>query len=151
MTNEELVKDVFRRQGKADAEALQTNSVDMTDTEIVAQETVIPMFTNAVANKNMNEREIGFICQATDGNIWKLRQLYDSTIYTEEPEAYPSLWLLVITSNPEDAKPFVQSSEILYMTGNCCIGSDGVTYRSTIDNNTYDPTVVSQYWEVVEV
>lgn len=149
MTSKEYVLQTMQNQGAIYAQALQSASVDMTDTEVVSQSGFIPKFENAILNENMNLRDVGFICQSLDGNVWKLRQNYNSEIYTEQPSYYPAFWLMVITSNPEDAKPFVQSSEVLYMIGNCCTYAEQV-YHSLIDYNTHVPTEYPQGWEVVE-
>lgn len=149
MTNQEYVLDTMRRAGKSAAESLQTRASELTGTEIYAEEAFLPDFTAACAAKNMLEREAGFVCRSTAGRAVKLLQPYDSTIYTAEPEDLPAQWGFYWSKDPDKALPFVSISTSPYMTGDCCT-DEGVTYRSTIDNNVWKPSEYPQGWEAVE-
>ncbi len=148
MTSKEFVLDSLKKQGKATAEVVQAKSSGMTATEIVAQEAFIPMFSKAVLVMNMLDRPVGFVVRTALGNVCKLLTVYDSTIYTDEPEEFPSMWGFQWSTDPENAKPFIALATSPYATGDCCVGSDDVVYRSTIDNNVFDPVESPEFWAV---
>lgn len=147
MTQEER-KTAMYNQGRADALALQDKSPSMTGTELYAEEDKIPSFAAAVANANMLTRAPGFVCRSTAGRVVKLLQVYDSTIYTQEPEDLPAQWGFKWSTDPEKALPFIALSTSPYMTGDCCT-EGGKTYRSKIDNNVWAPSAYAQGWEEV--
>lgn len=150
MNSRDFVLETLKRSGKLTAQVVQEKSVNMTGTELNAEDMYIPDFKIAVTKKNMLERPIGFICKSSAGRVVKLLQRYDSSIYTEEPEAYASLWGFVWSTDPKKAKPFIAMSTSPYMTGDCCLENNEV-YRSKIDNNVYAPSAYPQGWEKVEV
>lgn len=127
---------------------LQDKSPSMTGTELYAVEDKIPSFAAAVANANMLTRAPGFVCRSTAGRVVKLLQVYDSTIYTQEPEELPAQWGFKWSTDPEKALPFIALSTSPYMTGDCCT-EGGKTYRSKIDNNVWAPSAYAQGWEEV--
>lgn len=147
MTQEDRKKAMYN-QGRADALALQDKSGSMTGTELYAAEDKIPSFTAAVANANMLTRSPGFVCRSTAGRVVKLLQVYDSTVYTQEPEDLPAQWGFKWSTDPEKALPFIALSTSPYMTGDCCT-EGGETYRSKIDNNVWAPSAYAQGWEAV--
>lgn len=147
MTQEER-KTAMYNQGRADAMTLQDKSPSMTGTELYAVEDKIPSFAAAVANANMLTRAPGFVCRSTAGRVVKLLQVYDSTIYTQEPEELPAQWGFKWSTDPEKALPFIALSTSPYMTGDCCT-EGGKTYRSKIDNNVWAPSAYAQGWEEV--
>lgn len=149
MTNKEFVLETMKRNGKATAQKLQEKAENMTGTELYEESGYIPSFNAACAKKNMLERPIGFVCRSPQGRVVKLLQSYDSTVYTAEPEELPSLWGFKWSQNPNHALPYVAISTSPYMIGDCCT-DDGLTYRSTIDNNVWKPSDYPQGWEVVE-
>ena len=148
MTNRELVLETLKRSGKLIAQSVQTRSADMTGTELNAEQSYIPSFTIACAKMNMLNRPVGFVCKSSAGRVVKLLQVYDSTIYTAEPEELPAQWGFVWSDDPAHAKPFVAISTSPYMKGNCCIEGDN-TFRSLIDNNVHAPSAYPQGWEQV--
>ena len=139
MNNRELVLDTLKRSGKLIAQNLQNRAPEMTGTELNAEDMYIPAFAAACAKTNMLDRPVGFICKSSAGRVVKLLQVYDSTIYTQEPEELPAQWGFVWSDNPAHAKEFIALSTSPYMKGNCCIEND-VVYRSLIDNNTHAPS-----------
>lgn len=149
MTNKELVLETMRRSGKLIAKSVQDNASAMTGTELNAESDYIPSFLEACKKKNMLERPVGFVCKSTAGRVVKLLQNYDSTVYTQEPEELLAQWGFVWSDNPEHARPFIALSTSPYMIGNCCT-DDGITYRSTADNNIWRPTEHPSGWEVCE-
>lgn len=147
MTSEKL-KTIMYNQGRADALELQERSPGLTGTELNAEDDKIPSFQAAVAKQNMLDRQVGFVCKSSSGRVVKLLQVYDSNVYTQEPEELPAQWGFVWSDDPAKAKPFIAMSTSPYMTGNCCT-ENGITYRSTIDNNVWAPSAYPAGWEVV--
>ena len=145
-------KTVMYEEGRRQALDLQSRSPEMTGTELNAEEDKIPSFQAAVKQKNMLDRKAGqtdgFVCKSTAGRVVRLIQNYDSDIYTQEPEELPAQWGFVWSDDPAKAKPFIAMSTSPYMAGNCCT-ENGITYRSTIDNNVWAPSAYPAGWEVV--
>lgn len=150
MTNRELVLETLKRYGKVIAQSVQDNSTTMTGTELNAEQAYIPDFTAACKTMNMLKRPVGFVCKSSAGRVVKLLQVYDSTVYTQEPEELPAQWGFVWSDNPDHAKPFVAMSTSPYMKGNCCTEGDN-TFKSLIDNNVHAPSAYPQGWEQVVV
>ncbi len=149
MTNKELVLETLKRASKLIALSVQEKADTMTGTELNAEAVYIPDFTAAVAKANMLDRPVGFVCKSTAGRVVKLLQVYDSTIYTAEPEELHAQWGFVWSKNPEHALPFVAISTSPYMTGDVALVEEKV-WRSTIDNNVWTPTDHPAGWELAE-
>lgn len=149
MTNKELVLETMKRSGLLIAKSVQEKAPDMTGTELNAESNYIPSFVAARAKKNMLERPVGFVCKSSAGRVVKLLQVYDSTIYTAEPEELPAQWGFVWSDDPAHALPFIALSTSPYMIGNCC-SEDGVVYKSTLDNNVHSPKEYPQGWELLK-
>ena len=139
MTDKEFVLNTMQQAGLNQAQALQARAPDMTGTELYAQEDYIPDFQAAKAAKNMLERSPGFVCRSTAGRVVRLLQVYDSTVYTQEPEDLPAQWGFVWSTDPAKALPFIAMSTSPYDTGECCT-ENGHVYRSTMDNNVWAPS-----------
>lgn len=142
--------ETIKHMAKLAAQAVQANAENMTGTELNAEDKYIPEFKMVVAKMNMLERPIGFVCKSSAGRVVKLLQVYDSDIYTSEPEDLPAQWGFVWSDDPAKAKPFIALSTSPYMKGNCCT-ENGNTYRSKNDNNVHSPSAYSAGWELVEV
>lgn len=140
-------KTVMYEEGRRQALDLQERSPGLTGTELNAEDDKIPSFQAAVAKQNMLDRQVGFVCKSSAGRVVKLLQVYDSNVYTQEPEELPAQWGFVWSDDPAKAKPFIALSTSPYMTGNCCT-ENGITYRSTIDNNVWAPSAYPAGWEV---
>ena len=142
MTDKELVLQVLQDYSRDKAAALQ---------KVYAQEQYIPDFQAAKAAQNMLQRPAGFVCRSTAGRVVRLLQPYDSTIYTDEPEALPAQWGFVWSTDPYKALPFVAMSTSPYNTGDCCTypAEDGVdhVYRSGQDGNVWPPRTVNIKWD----
>lgn len=132
-------------QGRVDALALQGNADNMTGTELHDSVTKVPMFKHEV---QYLEYSIGFTCRTAQGNVVRLIQPYDSTIYTQEPEELHAQWGFKWSTNPKHATPFISISTSPYMKDDCCTENEKI-YRSTIDNNTWLPSDYPQGWEEV--
>jgi hypothetical protein len=149
MTAKERVLQRERQRGYEAAKVVQNNADTMTGTELYAVDDRIPSFKAAVARMNMLDRPVGFVCKSSAGRVVRLLQVYDSDIYTQEPEELPAQWGFKWSTDPEKALPFVAISTSPYMLGDCC-SVDGVVYRSAMDNNVWSPVDYPSGWETVE-
>lgn len=140
-------KTIMYEEGRRQALDLQDRSEGMTGTELYAEDTCIPDFFAAKAKQNMLDRPVGFVCKSSAGRVVRLLQVYDSDIYTQEPEELPAQWGFVWSHDPAKALPFFALSTSPYMQGDCCT-ENGITYRSTIDNNVWAPSAYEDGWEV---
>lgn len=138
-----------RQRGYEAAKAVQNNADSMTGTELYAVDDRIPSFKAAVARMNMIDRPVGFVCKSSAGRVVRLLQVYDSHIYTQEPEEMPAQWGFKWSTDPAKALPFIAISTSPYMMGDCCTENDAV-YRSLIDNNVWNPSGYPAGWELVE-
>lgn len=139
----------MQEKGLQDAQALQEKATSMTGTELNEKKEAIPDFTAAVEKMNMLEREGGFVCKSSAGRVVKLLQVYDSSIYTAEPEELSAQWGFVWSQDPAHALPFIALSTSPYGKGDCCTEND-IVYRSKIENNVWAPSEYAQGWEKVE-
>lgn len=144
MSKEQIIE-LMKKVGKLIAKEIQEKSEEITNQELYENEIYIPDFVSAITKSNMLERPIGFVCKSSAGMVVKLRQNYDSTIYTQEPEELPAQWRFVWSKNPKHALPFLKSAENPYDVGECCIWNDEV-YASTIPANTYTPDEYPMGW-----
>lgn len=132
--------------GLADAADLQARSSTMTGTQLYAEDEKIPDFLAAKAVMNMLQRPVGFVCKSTAGRVVKLLQVYDSSIYPQEPEELQAQWGFVWSKDPRKALPFIQSAESTYATGECCTAA-GHVWRSKQDNVNWSPETNPEFWE----
>lgn len=149
MKNKDFVLETMRRSGKLIAQSVQTNAPSMSGTQLNAEGDYIPDFKAACLAMNMLNRPVGFVCKSSSGRVVKLLQVYDSTIFTAEPEELPAQFGFVWSDNPAHALPFVAMATSPYMTGNCCT-EDGFVYRSKMDNNIHSPSAYPDGWEKAE-
>ena len=147
--NKEKLMEKMRENGMQDAQVLQEKAGSMTGTELNEKKEAIPDFTAAAAKMNMLEREVGFVCKSSVGRVVKLLQVYDSSIYTAEPEELSAQWGFVWSQDPAHALPFIALSTSPYGKGDCCTEND-IVYRSKIENNVWAPSEYAQGWEKVE-
>lgn len=145
MLSKEQVLQGIKQQGANDAADLQTHAPEMDGTALYAEEEKIPDFQAAKAKKNMLQRSVGFVCRSTAGRVVKLLQVYDSTIYTQEPEELPAQWGFKWSTDPKKALPFVAMSTSPYNVDDCCTEGEHV-YRSTLANNVWAPSAYPQGW-----
>lgn len=154
MTDKELVLRVLQDYSRDKAVALQADQINMTGTELYAQEQYIPDFQAAKAAMNMSQRKVGendgFLCRSTAGHVVRLIGSYDSDVWPGEPEELPAQWKFVWPKDPKKARPFVAISTSPYNTDECCIypAEDGVdhVYRSGQDGNVWPPRTVNIQW-----
>lgn len=145
-----LYTEAMYEKGKADAADLQNRSSAMDGTALYAEEDKIPDFQAAKAAKNMLQRPVGFVCRSSAGRVVKLLQVYNSDIYTQEPEELPAQWGFVWSTDPAKALPFIALSTSPYGVGECCT-ENGKIYRSTIANNVWAPSAYPQGWTEVNI
>lgn len=148
MTDLELVLDTMRRSGRLIAADLQSRAGELNGTALNGEADYLPAFRAACSKCNMLERPVGFVCRSSAGRVVRLLQIYDSTIYTQEPEELPAQWGFVWSNDPHHARPFVAISTSPYMIGNCCT-DEGKIWRSTIDNNVWRPKDYPAGWQEV--
>lgn len=150
MESKEYVLDKMRDIGLKAAEDLQVEALDMDGTAIIDREADIPDF-DPEKHQYLNWKSGGVV--RDDGQVWQLKQPYDSTIYKDHPNDMRAQWSLCHTKDPAKAKPFVptQGDSGMYMKGECCIAKDGSVRRSKIDNNVWPPTEYPDGWELVEI
>ena len=142
MDNKAFVLDTMRRFGESAARDLQQRAPEMTGTAIYAEDGFLPAFNAAKQYLNYTA---GYVCVSAAGRAVKLLQPYDSTVYTGQPEDYPSLWGFYWSTDPAKALPFIALSTSPYMTGDCCT-EGGHVWRSTIDNNVWAPSAYPTGW-----
>lgn len=145
MDNKTFVLDTLRRAGKTAAEALQLRSVEMTGTQLYAEEDYLPDFN---PKKQYLNYKAGYVCRSSAGRVVRLLQPYDSYVYPQEPEELPAQWGFKWSTDPAKALPFIALSTSPYMIGDCCSEND-VVYRSKIDNNVHAPSAYQDGWEKV--
>ena len=139
------------QEGRRQALELQDRSSAMTGTELNAADDRIPAFSEAVKQKNMQDRKAGqadgFVCLSPAGRVVRLIQNYDSNVFTQPPEELPAQWRMVWSTDPAKAKPFIASSTSYYNIGDCCLNAAGQPRSSKIDANVFDPDTSPQFWE----
>lgn len=147
MTSRELILDVMRRQGAADASALRAQAEELDGTEIISREGCVPNF---VPGKDYSGWPVGAPV-ADGGQVWQLIQPYDSAAHPGRPGELRALWGLCHTKDPERAKPWVEplGTSGMYMVGECYRVADGTVYRCLQDNMVYDAEALPSAWEVV--
>lgn len=141
-------KTIMYEEGRRQALELQQRSGSMTGTQLYAEDSLIPEFRAAKQTMNMLLRDPGFICKSSAGRVVKLLQVYDSNVYSQEPEELPAQWGFVWSQDPARALPFVAMSTSPYMKRDCCT-ENGTTFRSTIDYNVWAPSAYPAGWEAV--
>lgn len=145
MTAKERVLQREYQRGRAAALEVQERSADMTGTELCAVDDRIPRFAECVKRQNMLTRPIGFVCKSTAGRVVKLLQVYDSDIYTAEPEELSAQWGFQWSTDPRKALPFISLATSPFNTGDCCT-SEGHVWQSGQDGNVWAPGTVGVKW-----
>ena len=139
-------KTIMYEEGRRQALELQQRSGSMTGTQLYEEDSLIPEFRAAKQTMNMLLRDPGFVCKSSAGRVVKLLQVYDSNVYSQEPEELPAQWGFVWSQDPARALPFVAMSTSPYMKRDCCT-ENGTTFRSTIDYNVWAPSAYPAGWE----
>lgn len=146
LNNDPFLKQMFLKLVKMIALDCQEKAPEMTAEEIYENEEFFPAWNPNL--HNYLEKKAGYVCKSPKGNLVRLIQPYDSTVYTDEPEALTAQWGFYWSKDPKKAKEFVKSATSPYGKGDCCI-EDGKVYRSTMDGNTFAPSEYERGWELV--
>ena len=152
MNSQDMILDVMRTQGKADALDLRGRASGMDGTAIIAEEVKAPAFD---PTKDYSKWPVGAPVQ-DEGQVWTLIQPYNAADHEGRPSILRALWGLCHTKDPARAKPFVASygTSGLYAKGECCTDPEAddpaAVYRSKVDDNAYSPSAYPQNWELVE-
>lgn len=124
---------------------------DLTGTEIVACEDLLPAWTKA-GPKGDGSHELNEAC-THEGQSWRCCQAHNTNNNPDiEPGKSPAQWAPYHTTDPTKAKAFIQptGAHDAYMKGECCLWTDGKVYRSTMETaNAYSPAAYPQGWEEV--
>lgn len=145
MTNQELILDVLKAQGAADALDLRARAKDMDGTAIIAEKRKAPAWDGS---RDYSGWPVGAPV-VDEGRTYGLLQPHNAAAYPDaRPAALPALWSIRHTTDPVRAEPYLapNGTSGMYMTGECCT-DDGVTYRSTTDNNVWRPSEHPDGWE----
>lgn len=149
MTNKELVLNVHRDMGRNDALNLAKRANSMTPTQVIEEETKVPMF---VWGTDYSKCPVGSpIAQIVGGEvqIFKMITPVNTAHYPNiTPNTERSLYGLCHTTNPKKAKPFVEplGTSGLYTEGECCT-ENGHVWRNLYPDNAYRPSVLPERWE----
>lgn len=147
MTNQDMILDVMRSQGKADALDLRSRAHGMDGTAIIAEESKAPDFD---PQRDYSAWPVGSPVQ-DEGQVWTLIQPYNAAHYEGRPATLRALWGLCHTKDPARAKPWKDAygTSGMYMVGECYMGVDGAVYRAKQDNLVYDAAALPDAWEKV--
>ena len=152
---EQFILDTMKAQGRADAMNLASRAIDMTPTEIIAEERKIPAWNPKGDYSDPTKTPIGTPVR-DGGQVWILLQLHNAAHYPYRPTQLRSLWGLAHSKDPKTAKPWVPSygTSGLYMLDECCTylnPGDGLqhVYRNNYNNNEYPPHTLNteDRWE----
>lgn len=148
MTNQELILNVMRAQGKADALDLRARAPELDGTAIIAEESKVPQFDN---DKDYSGWAIGSpVWEDVDGErqIFTLLQPYNASHHPgSTPSTLPALWSIRHTKAPKQAKPWLppNGTSGLYAKDECAVES-GHVYRNNHDNNEFSPSAQPNLW-----
>lgn len=147
MTNQELILNVLRAQGTADALDLRSRAADLDGTAIIAEESKAPQWD---AEKDYSLWPAGApVCY--EKQVYKLIQPHNAANYPESnPANTPALWSITHTTEPSMAKSYMapNGTSGMYMTGECCT-LDGTAYRCLADSTVHSPADLPSAWEEV--
>jgi len=138
MTDKEKGIEVLKEIGRNQAINYRMLSISEAHdgTTRIANENKIPKFKI----RDWGNEMVGCSVHA-DGHVWTLLQPYNGNSYPQNPSEMRAQWGLCHTKDPNKAKPYIEplGTSGLYMTGECCLWTDGFVYKSKIDNNSWTP------------
>ena len=143
------LKDIMRKQGKADAEDLANRAEAMDGTAIIAEETKIPPFVWGTDYSGCPRGTP--VSYPVDGElqIFTMITPVNTAHYPGiNPNANRDLFSLCHTTDPAKAKPFLDAQGIsgMYQIGECCTDA-GHVWRNLYADNVYRPSVLPERWE----
>ena len=148
MNSQDMILDVMRQQGRADALDLRARAEGLDGTALIAEEVKAPDFD---PGRDYSTWPAG--APVRDGEqVYKLLQPHNAAHYPGvRPADSPALWSVAHTKDPAKAKPWTppNGTSGMYMAGEC-YREDGVVYRCKVDNNVYPYADYPQNWETVE-
>lgn len=142
-----IMIEVFRSLGRADALALRAEAATLTGTQIIEREHSAPAFDPA---KDYSDFPAG--SPVTDGGqVWLLIQPHNAAHYAGRPAELRALWGLAHTKDPARAKTWVTpyGTSGMYMAGECYKAEDGTVWRCRNDNTVHDAAALPSGWEAV--
>lgn len=148
MDNKDFIMTAMHTVGAADASAIAAKSVsgEADGTVLIAAEEQIPTWRQ----RDYTDVPIGTPYKYGD-QVYKLWQAHDATNQPDwSPDKAVSLWDICHTTDPSKAKPYVtpQGTRGMYQIGDVCT-EGGIIYRSTIDNNVWQPSAYPQGWKEI--
>ena len=147
MKSQEMILDVMRQQGRADALDLRSRAAEMDGTAIIAEEAKAPEFD---PEKDYSGWPVG--APVRDGEqVYKLLQPHNAAHYPGvRPANSPTLWSVTHTKDPARAKPWKKpdGTSGMYMRDECCTEL-GTVWRSVVDDNAFAPSAYPQNWEAL--
>lgn len=145
-----LLKQIFLGTVRVVAKDLQTRAGEMSSDELYENESLIPVYDPE--RHDYTKKPIGYVCKTDDGIIMRLLDVDGDTsaaaIDEEGNVAGAPSWKLCWSTDPAKAKEFVQLDSSPFSVGECTI-SEGMLYRSKIDNNLTIPTENAEGWEML--
>lgn len=151
MTDREFVLDVMRKSGLASARNLRERAVaGASGTEVIGEEEFVPNYPPD-GKRDFTAVPLGAPYKY-DGQVYKLWSQHNANGQPDwTPDKAVSLWDIYHTTDPAKAKPYFppQGTRGLYKTGEVMVWTDGLVYRSTIDNNSWTPETLPRGWEAV--
>lgn len=149
MTAKEIVLQIFKEQGKLDAQNLRNRAGELDGTEIISLERCVPDWDK---NKDYTSCTIGTPVRDEE-QVWTLIQPHNASFYEGRPSSLRALWGLVHTKNPSDAKTWVApyGTSGMYMKGEVYKDAEGKIWKCLFDNTVYTAAEYSAAWEEVEL
>ena len=133
--------------GRTKALELRAEAPNLTDTEIIDQETFIPTWKEGVQVLNAPVQY--------QGQVYRVLQAHDSTGNPSwNPADLPSLFSICHTKNPIHAKPWKAPAGTsgMYTFGDCYIDNDGIIWRQIYEgDNVYDAATLPERWEEINL
>ena len=151
MTSNEL-KEIMRKQGRADALDLASRAPDMSGTAIIAEEDKIPAWSEKAVYTSSH---VGFPVQ-DNGQVYQILMPHTPAHNPgSRPENLRAIYSLLHTTDPAKAKPWMASYGVsgLYKINEVCTypNAEGVQHiwRNLWDNNEFPPMTlnVENRWE----
>ena len=150
MDNKDFIMAAMHTAGAADASAIAAKSVsgEADGAALIAAEEQIPTWRQ----RNYTDVPIGTPYKYGD-QVYKLWQAHDATNQPDwTPDKAVSLWDICHTTDPTKAKPYVapQGTRGMYQIDDVCT-EGGKLYRSTMENNVWEPSAYPQGWKTIDI
>lgn len=150
MDNKDFIMTAMHTAGAADASAIAAKSVsgEADGTALIAAEEQIPTWRQ----RDYTDVPIGTPYKYAD-QVYKLWQAHDATNQPDwTPDKAVSLWDICHTTDPTKAKPYVapQGTRGMYQIDDVCT-EGGKLYRSTMENNVWEPSAYPQGWKTIDI